>query len=136
MKVRPSHQHSGSQIDAHARDTRRARWWASQISLALLAAALLGGCTTPDPNQVGELGKGTFSYGCVNSADSTCQVPESVLPFAVAVGGRFNVKFTAKNGSFANVEIPTTALVAKRETGFEVIKAGVHPILAIRGLRP
>ena len=73
-------------------------------------ALLLSACDqVPDESKSGTLGKGNFSYVCINSGDPSCPDSsgfEQPFPFAVALGGRFSVVYTPSDPTaYPNVDI-------------------------------
>jgi hypothetical protein len=110
------------------------------IGWAGLAAALLAGCFDDDDGYEdtrarGDLGKGTFVYGCHNDTDTSCDDGGTNLPSALAVGSRFDMRFSISSGAQPSVVSPATDLVRRVGNAFEVRAAGQFPLLAVNANR-
>jgi hypothetical protein len=109
----------------------------SRVFLALAAACV--GCGEDDYDgslSRGDLGRGTFVYGCVSESDTACVGRSaSALPAVVAVGSLFDVRFSIATGPQPTVASPLTDLVRHTNSGFLVEAAGIFPLLALNGNR-
>jgi hypothetical protein len=107
----------------------------------LLAAVGLGlllhGCEEDDEFDArdrGELGNGHFLYECLNDTDSACvDGGAATLPQAMAVGGRFDMRFPVASGAQPTIIAPAAAFVRRAATGFEVLREGQFAMLAVNG---
>jgi hypothetical protein len=109
--------------------------------LSCLGLALaLSGCLHEDDDYNdsrtrGDLGAGDFAYGCFNDTDITCADSDHGLPRAIAVGGRFDLRFAIKSGPQPTVIAPASDFVRTVEGGFQVRGAGEFALLAVNGNR-
>ncbi len=119
--------------------------WLRFAPLALVLAGCRGGLST---GQVGELGKGSFSYKCVANADPVCREslavePYSVaaffgldgqLPAAVATGARFDLGYYgAVYDGLERLELtltPATSQLVSSKGGYQAARAGAYAFLA------
>jgi hypothetical protein len=107
----------------------------------LLAAVgvslLLHGCDENDDFDArdrGELGNGHFVYECLNDTDSACaDGGTATLPQAMAVGGRFAMRFPVVSGAQPTVIAPAPSFVRPAGAGFEVLREGQFVMLAVNG---
>lgn len=107
----------------------------------LLAAVGLGlllhGCDENDDFDArdrGELGNGHFLYECLNDTDSACvDGGAATLPQAMAVGGRFEMRFPVVSGAQPTVIAPAPLFVRRVGTSFEVLREGQFAMLAVNG---
>lgn len=109
------------------------------LVLGLGAFLALNGCVNDDDyddtRARGELGKGTFVYGCTNSTDTACDGGQTSLPRAVAVGGRFDLRFSVNGGKQPVVISPVSDQVRRIGDAFEVRAPGQFALLAVNGNR-
>jgi hypothetical protein len=109
--------------------------------LSCLGLALaLSGCLHEDDGYDdsrtrGDLGAGDFAYGCFNDTDITCANSDHGLPRAIAVGGRFDLRFVIKSGAQPTVIAPASDFVRAVEGGFQVRGSGEFALLAVNGNR-
>lgn len=101
----------------------------------LLASCIEGGDDYDDARARGDLGVGDFEYGCLNSTDLTCDESDHGLPIAIAVGGRFDLKFETKSGPQPTVVAPASDFVGTAAGGFQVRAPGTFALLAVNGNR-
>jgi hypothetical protein len=105
--------------------------------LGLGALLLFSGCfDDPDYEETrmrGDLGRGTFVYGCYNDSDTSCDTGNDALPKALAVGSRFDVRFSIESGAQPTVIAPVGDLVRRVGGAFEVQGAGEFALLAVNG---
>ena len=113
---------------------------ARAASLCLGWALLLAAC--PDDDREldetrgrGDLGRGRFVYDCFNQTDTACQSGEAELPKALAVGGRFELRFAIESGAQPSVIAPSFEFVKRIDGGFQVRAAGDFALLAVNGNR-
>lgn len=103
------------------------------------AALALVGCFDDDDYEDtrsrGDLGKGTFVYGCYNETDTSCDDGGTDLPRAIAVGSRFDMRFSISSGVQPTVISPATDLVRRAGEAFEVRAPGQFPLLAVNANR-
>jgi hypothetical protein len=107
------------------------------LAAAVGLSLLLHGCDENDdfdaPDR-GELGNGHFLYECLNDTDSAClDGGTATLPQAIAVGGRFDMRFPVVSGAQPTVIAPASAFVRRAGTGFEVLREGQFALLAVNG---
>jgi hypothetical protein len=88
-----------------------------------------------DPHSRGDLGVGDFMYECFNETDITCIDNDDDLPRAIAVGGRFDLRFTLQSGPQPTVTAPAMDFVRAIEGGFQVRAPGEFALLALNGNR-
>lgn len=107
------------------------------LTAVLLGAAVLGsGCL---PSSPGALNQGGFTYLCTDSSDVTCDgdlLKAAVPPGAIAVGGTFDLTYTANFSLTPNTSDPVTVVPASpglaepSAGGFTVEAAGESAFLA------
>ena len=99
----------------------------------------IGGCfddkSYQDSRTRGDLGRGSFVYGCYNDSDTSCDDAGTDLPKAVAVGSRFDVRFAINSGPTPSVISPAPDFVRRVDEAFEVRQAGEFALLAVNGNR-
>lgn len=120
----------------------RARPILTRAALGLtLSGCMLSGCIKDDRDYEdsrarGDLGAGEFLYGCFNDTDSACEDSDDpILPRAIAVGGRFDLRFATKSGPLPSVIAPANDYVRPVEGGFQVRAAGLFALLAVNANR-
>lgn len=109
----------------------------TRVSLA--AALALVGCFEDDDYEEtrmdGDLGRGTFVYGCYNASDTSCDDGNNALPRALAVGSRFDVRLSIASGPQPSVISPVTDVVRRVDGAFQVESAGEFVLLAVNSNR-
>ena len=107
--------------------------------VGLAAAFALCGCLEDDDYEEtrmdGDLGRGTFVYGCYNASDTSCEGGSTVLPRALAVGSRFDVRLAIASGPQPSVISPVTDVVRRVDGAFQVEGAGEFALLAVNSNR-
>ena len=107
------------------------------LRLGLGTLLLFGGCFDDsdyeETRMRGDLGRGTFVYGCYSDSDTTCESGNDDLPKALAVGSRFDVRFSIESGPLPTVVAPVGDLVRRVDGAFEVQGAGEFALLAVNG---
>ena len=107
--------------------------------VGLVAAIALVGCWDEDDYEEtrmdGDLGRGTFVYGCYNASDTSCDDGNTALPRALAVGSRFDVRLSIASGPQPSVISPVTDVVRRVEGAFQVESAGEFALLAVNSNR-
>jgi hypothetical protein len=112
-----------------------------QATLALILGGALTGCLSQgndyeDTRARGDLGAGDFVYGCFDEeTDITCVDGDEDLPRALAVGARFDLRFSIKSGPQPVVRAPASDFVKQIEGGFQVRAPGQFACLALNGNR-
>jgi hypothetical protein len=103
------------------------------------AAFALVGCLEDDGYEEtrmdGDLGRGTFVYGCYNASDTSCDDGNTALPRALAVGSRFDVRLSIASGPQPSVISPVTEVVRRVDGAFQVEGAGEFVLLAVNSNR-
>lgn len=110
----------------------------------LLCLPLWLGCSPDeydrsDPEQVGELGAGTFRYRCVGDTDPYCNDAMTVAQFPerIAVGGHFGLEFTPHDPQRAGGLYPIVAAgpaASRQLDAFRFERAGLVAFLALDAL--
>lgn len=111
---------------------------------ALCTLALFLPACSRDDGSTGELGNGTFAYGCTSERDPLCSSEDSSasqpMPNSVAAGATFSVFFkavssAAQDGSASIVPVSTDLLVVENsaESAFRAVKPGYAGLLGMRG---
>jgi hypothetical protein len=107
--------------------------------VGLVAAFALFGCLDDDDYEEtrmdGDLGRGTFVYGCYNASDTSCEGGSTALPRALAVGSRFDVRLSIPSGPQPSVISPVTDVVRRVDGAFQVESAGEFALLAVNSNR-
>jgi hypothetical protein len=88
-----------------------------------------------DTRARGDLGRGRFVYECFNQTDTACEDGAAELPKALAVGGRFALRFAIESGAQPSVIAPSFDFVRRVDGGFQVRAAGDFALLAVNGNR-
>ncbi len=101
----------------------------------LLASCVEGDDDYEDARERGDLGVGDFEYGCLNGTDLTCDESDHGLPIAIAVGGRFDLRFETASGPQPTVIAPASDFVGTAAGGFQVRAPGTFALLAVNGNR-
>jgi hypothetical protein len=101
----------------------------------LVSSCIEGNDEDQDARERGDLGVGDFEYGCLNSTDLTCEESDHGLPIAIAVGGRFDLKFETASGPRPSVIAPVSDFVGTAGGSFQVRAPGVFVLLAVNGNR-
>jgi hypothetical protein len=101
----------------------------------LAVAGCLEGDDYEESRLRGDLGRGTFLYGCYNASDTSCEGGNDALPKALAVGSRFDLRFSIESGPQPSVIAPAGDLVRRVDGAFEVRSAGEFALLAVNGNR-
>jgi hypothetical protein len=101
------------------------------VGTAMMALVGWAGCEAAgplptQPNQVGNMGNGTFLYECSSSADTACAVTTPDLLPTVALGSRFNLGFTPKT-SINNIGNPGVVVVSP-----EYAKSALNGFLSLK----
>jgi hypothetical protein len=83
----------------------------------------------------GDLGQGAFVYGCYNTTDTSCDDGGTELPRGLALGSRFDLRFSIKSGPQPSVISPVTDVVRRVDGVFQVEGVGGFALLAVNGNR-
>lgn len=101
------------------------------------------GCPADDddgfePDQVGELGAGTFRYRCVGDTDPYCSNDATLayFPDRIAVGGHFGLQFTPNDPARAGhyPVVPAGPAVSQQLDAFRFEREGLVAFLALDAL--
>lgn len=103
----------------------------------MLLLALVAGCSAGNGDVNGNLGRGVFSYKCVDQSDSACKTAMSgptEFPGSIAEGAQFRMDYKA-NGDPTKSGNPTlrpvsSVYLSKEADTFTALKSGFGAVIA------